>query len=228
MSSFLNRKIKLYVLLFTLCSSSAIAGGVSLGATRVVYPADSRQITIPVNNSDAQSRFLIKSWVEDSKENKTADFTVTPPLFMIGPSSENIISIKFNGVRSLPTDRETLYWFNSQAIPQKDIEKGENLLQLASVSRIKLFMRPAGLEMSAIEAPQHIRFSRQGSDIVVHNPTPYHITLVAFMDGKTVLPNTMVLPKGSTTVKSSGNGSITFRTINDYGAVTPEQKGVMK
>lgn len=228
MSSFVKRNATLSAFLFALYSSSATAGGVSLGATRVVYPADSRQITIPVNNSDTKSRFLIKSWVEDSKENKTADFTVTPPLFMIGPGSENIISIKFNGIRSLPTDRETLYWFNSQAIPQKDIEKGENVLQLASVSRIKLFMRPGGLEMTAIEAPQHIRFSRQGSDIIVHNPTPYHITLVAFMDGKTVLPNTMVPPKGSTTVKSSGNGSITFRTINDYGAITPEQKGVMK
>lgn len=209
-------------------SSSVTAGGISLGSTRIVYPADSRQVTLPVNNTDDKSRFLIKSWAEDSEGNKTSDFTITPPLFMIGPGNENILSIKFNGTRQLPADRETLYWFNSQAIPQQDAAKGENVLQLATLSRIKIFVRPAGLEMKAIEAPDHIRFSRQAGELVVHNPTPYHITLVGLTDGNTVLPNTMVPPKNSTAVRSSGNGAVSFRTLNDYGAITPVQKGVMK
>lgn len=209
-------------------SVPAVAGGVSLGATRIVYPSDSRQITLPVNNSDTESRYLIKSWVEDSEGKKTTDFTVTPPLFMIGPKNENIVSIKFTGARSLPGDRETLYWFNSQAIPEQDSKKLENVLQLASLSRIKLFVRPSKLEMKPVEAPEHIRFSRKGGELVVHNPTPYYITLVSFTDSNNVLPNTMVPPKASLSVKSAGKGNITFRTINDYGAVTPVQNGVMK
>lgn len=218
----------LATILVTLHSVPAIAGGVSLGATRIVYPSEARQITLPVNNSDAESRYLIKSWVEDSTGKKNTDFTITPPLFMIGPNNENIVSIKFNGARQLPDDRESLYWFNSQAIPEQDSKQLENVLQLASLSRIKLFVRPVKLEMKPSEATEHIRFSRQAGELVVHNPTPYYITLVSFMDGKNVLPNTMVPPKESLSVKSTGNGNITFRTINDYGAVTPVQNGVMK
>jgi fimbrial chaperone protein len=225
---FLKRFIFLNALLSVLFSSAVTAGGVALGSTRIVYPSGIRQITLPVNNTDDKSRFLIKSWVENSEEKKTNDFMITPPLFMIGPGNENLVSIKFNGTEQLPIDRETLYWFNSQAIPQRKAARGENILQLATLSRIKIFFRPSGLEMSAAEAPQHIRFSRQKGNLVVHNPTPYYITLVGFRAGKEVLPNTMVAPKQSLPVSSSGNGEITFRTVNDYGALTPEQKGLMK
>lgn len=226
--SFIKYKVILLGFFSFFFSPSVLAGGVSLGSTRIVYPSDSRQITLPVNNTDDKSRFLINSWIEDSEGKKSNDFTITPPLFMIGPGNENILSIKLNGNRSLPADRETLYWLNSQAIPQQDAAKGENILQIASQSRIKLFVRPAGLEMKATEAQEHISFSRHAGELVVHNPTPYHITLVGLTDGSVGLPNTMVPPKQNIVVKSSGNGPVSFRTINDYGAITPVQKGVMK
>lgn len=209
-------------------SPASIAGGVSLGATRVIYPAEARQISLMVNNSDDKSRFLIQSWIEDLNGKKTNDFSVSPPLFMIGPEKENTLRISFNRLRDLPSDRETLYWFNAQAIPQQDIEKGQNVLQLASLSRIKMFVRPSGLQMKSIDAPNHIRFSTQGGVLAVHNQSPYYVTLVNFKVGETFQPNTMVAPKETVTLKSNGSGDITFSTINDYGAITPIQKGVMK
>lgn len=226
----LRRGITLAVLFAGTLSSSAIAGGVSLGATRIVFPANASQSSIVVNNSDDNLRFLVNAWVEDRDGKKSTDFNMTPPLSVIGPASEKILGIKFNRPQPLPADRETLYWFNAQAIPQQSATKSENILQLASLSRIKLFVRPVGLQMKAIDAPQNIIFSRNGNQIVVNNPTPYHITLVNLMDGKTVLPNTMVPPKDSVTLqsKSNGSGTITFSTINDYGAITAKQNGVMK
>ncbi|MGE6178849.1 fimbria/pilus periplasmic chaperone [Aeromonas salmonicida] len=210
-------------------SSVSLAGGVALGATRIVYPADARQVTLPITNTDDKSRFLIKAWAEDSEGKKTSDFTVTPPLFMIGPSNEHILSLRLNAVSPLPSDRETLYWFNAQAIPQHDASKGENVLQLAALSKIKVFVRPAGLSIKPLEAPDHLRFSYQGESLVVHNPTPYHITLVSLMEGDAGLPNTMVPPNASLSLKASGKkGPITFRTINDYGAITDVVEGVMK
>lgn len=210
-------------------SSVSLAGGVALGATRIIYPGDARQITLPITNTDDKSRFLIKAWVEDSEGKKTSDFTVTPPLFMMGPGNEHILSLRLNAVRPLPSDRETLYWFNAQAIPQYDASKGENVLQLAALSKIKVFVRPAGLTIKPLEAPDHLRFSHKGESLVVHNPTPYHITLVSLKEGDTELPNTMVPPNASLSLKASGKkGPITFKTINDYGAITSVVEGVMK
>lgn len=212
-----------------LTSPYSIAGGVALGATRIVYPLDERQVTLPITNTDDKSRFLIKSWAEDSEGKKSADITTTPPLFMIAPGNEHILSIKLNASSALPSDRETLYWLNAQAIPQYDATKGENVLQLAALSKIKIFVRPSGLDIKPLEAPNHLSFSRQGESLVVHNPTPYHITLVSIMEGDADLPNVMVPPKESLTMKSSGKkGPITFRTINDYGAITDIKEGLMK
>jgi P pilus assembly chaperone PapD len=43
----------------------------------------------------------------------------------------------------LPQDRETLFWMNVKAIPSMDKSKLDNTLQLAIISRIKLYYRPA-------------------------------------------------------------------------------------
>ncbi|MGK3194895.1 fimbria/pilus periplasmic chaperone, partial [Enterobacter soli] len=105
-------RIAALVSLTTLSSFQASAGGVALGATRIVYPQGSAQVSLPVNNTDEKARFLIQSWVEDANNKKTSDFSVTPPLFAIQPQKENTLRISYTGSKSLPTDRETLYWFN--------------------------------------------------------------------------------------------------------------------
>ncbi|HHA2288280.1 TPA: fimbria/pilus periplasmic chaperone [Enterobacter asburiae] len=210
-------------------SFQASAGGVALGATRIVYPQGAPQVSLPVNNTDEKARFLIQSWVEDAAGKKTRDFSVTPPLFAIEPQKENTLRISHTGSTPLPADRETLYWFNSKAIPQASEEtRSMNTLQVASLSRIKLFVRPAGLQPKPIEAPEKLRFSRSAGELVIHNPTPYHITLVSLKDGAAELPNTMVAPMSREAVKSPGSGPVTFRTINDYGAMTDTATGQMQ
>ncbi|WP_447876723.1 fimbria/pilus periplasmic chaperone [Serratia fonticola] len=215
--------------LLALASFQASAGGVALGATRIVYPQGAAQVSLPVNNSDEKARFLIQSWVEDANGKKTSDFSVTPPLFAIEPQKENTLRISYAGTTALPTDRETLYWFNSKAIPQSsESARSLNTLQVASLSRIKLFVRPANLQPKPIDAPQQLRFSRAGGKLVVHNPTPYHLTLVSIKDGSTELPNTMVAPFNTAAIPSTGNGPVSYRTINDFGAMTDPATGQMQ
>lgn len=212
-----------------LTTLQAHAGGVALGATRIIYTQGAPQVSLPVNNTDEKARFLIQSWVEDASGKKSSDFSVTPPLFAIEPKKENTLRISYTSARTLPTDRETLYWFNSKAIPQSSEDtRSMNTLQIASLSRIKLFVRPEGLQPKSVDAPQSLRFSRAGADLVIHNPTPYHITLVSLKDGGKDLPNTMVAPMSEARVKSPSPGTITFSTINDYGAITPSVTGQMK
>ncbi|EIJ3760406.1 type 1 fimbrial major subunit FimA [Escherichia coli] len=131
----------------------------------------------------------------------------------------------------LPGDRESLFWVNVKAIPamEKD-QKNENTLQLAIISRIKMFYRPTNLAMAPEEAPAMLRFRRSGSKLTLINPTPYFITVTNMKAGNSNLPNTMVPPKGevSVDIPHAATGDISFQTINDYGALTPRIKATMQ
>ncbi|MDF7758749.1 type 1 fimbria chaperone FimC [Kosakonia cowanii] len=198
-------------------------GGISLGATRVIYPAEAKQTSLAVSNSDDKSRFLINSWVEDEQGQKIKTFAVTPPLFVSEPNSENTLRIIYVGP-PLPTDRESLFWLNVKAIPsvEKESVAGKNVLHLAILSRIKLFVRPATLADLAHEAPAALSFAREGSRLKIANPSPFYLSLVNVQINQRKLNNIMVTPKSSTQVPLpfDARGDLTFQTVNDYGAVT--------
>lgn len=94
----------------------------ALGATRVIYPQGSKQTSLPIINSSASNVFLIQSWVANADGSRSTDFIITPPLFVIQPKKENILRIMYVGP-SLPTDRESVFYLNSKAIPSVDKNK---------------------------------------------------------------------------------------------------------
>jgi len=214
-----------------LISSLACAGGITLGGTRVVYPTNSKQVSISVRNTSEKSNFLVQSWIEQADGKKTSDFFVTPPLYASGPGQENTLRLMYIG-QTPRTDRETLYYFNTKAIPAVDKEKftGKNFLMLTAITRIKLFFRPEGLMPSVDKAPGELTFKRGDNSLIINNPTPYYITLARLKLGDQELEDTMVAPKGSITLplKTTAAHTITFRTINDYGSVTPVQHAELK
>ncbi|MDA3131345.1 molecular chaperone FimC [Atlantibacter subterranea] len=212
--------------LLSLCAvNCAYAGGVALGATRVIYPQGDKQISLPLTNSSDSTNFLIQSWVSDAAGKKSADFVITPPLFVMHPKKENTLRIMYVGP-DLPQDRESVFYLNSKAIPSVDKAKltGSNL-QIATQSVIKLFVRPKNLPTPSVESPKTLHCQASGGKVMLSNPSPYYITLVQFYSGGTKLPNSMVAPKGSLTVDIPGgkSGSVTFQTLNDFGANTPTQ-----
>ncbi|WP_435955406.1 type 1 fimbria chaperone FimC [Dryocola sp. BD626] len=217
-------------LLFTAFSAQA-AGGIGLGATRVIYPADAKQTSLSITNSDTKERYLVNSWVENNLGQKDKSFIVTPPLFVSEPKSENTLRIIYVG-QPLPADRESIFWMNVKAIPSvdKNLVDSSNVLQIAILSRIKLFVRPKNLQMQPEEAVKQLRFERSGGHLILHNPSPYYISTVNLSVGNEKLPNTMVAPKSEAkvAVPAGASGRISFQTVNDYGAVTPVQAGVMK
>lgn len=207
----------------SLVSAAAVqAGGVALGATRIVYSADKKQVSLPVSNSDKESVFLLQSWVEDINGKKSSDFIATPPLFMIKAHSENTLRIMHVGP-ALPQDRETVYWLNVKAIPSvdKDTQKNSNTLQLAVVSRIKVFYRPAKLTMSPDVAAEQLKFKRAGNQLTLSNPTPYYLTLVNLRADDQAMKGVMVPPMGETMITlPKAQSSLSYQTINDYGAMS--------
>lgn len=216
----------LLLLLFA-CHSTVANAAVALGATRVIYPANQKQVLLPVTNNDPASVYLIQSWIENAGDQKDTQFVITPPLFSMQGKKENTLRIINATNHQLPGDRESLFWVNVKAIPamEKD-QKNENTLQLAIISRIKMFYRPTNLAMAPEEAPAMLRFRRSGSKLTLINPTPYFITVTNMKAGNSNLPNTMVPPKGevSVDIPHAASGDISFQTINDYGALTPRIK----
>lgn len=215
-----------FILVSLLSSQNTLAGGVGLSATRVIYNESAQQASLPVTNSDSHERYLIQAWVEDRDGKKSPDFVVTPPLFVSSPKSENTLRIVYLG-KALPADREQVYWINVKAIPavNRASIKGKNTLQLAILSRIKLFMRPDGLNMDELDAVDHLRFQVSANNLVISNPTPYYQTLVNLSVAGKKLPNTMVEPESSLSVSlpSGVKGTVHFQTINDFGGLSAQK-----
>ncbi len=212
-------------LLFLITSMNAqAAGGVALGATRVIYPAEAKQTSLAITNSNKQERYLINAWIENERGQKEKTFAVTPPLFVSEPDSENTLRIIYAGP-ALPTDRETLFYMNVKAIPSVDKAsiEGKNVLQLAVLSRIKLFVRPGKLAMQPEEALTHLRFERAGDNLKVSNASPYYVTLVNLQLGDRKLQNLMVAPKSTAQqpIPAGAGGTLKWQSVNDYGAITP-------
>lgn len=225
-------KVMAVLMVLTAAGSINLANAaVGLGATRVIYPSDQKQVTLGVSNNDEKGTFLIQSWVENTDGKRDGRFVITPPLFLMQGKKENTLRIIDATNQSLPKDRESLFWLNVKAVPSLDkSHQQDNTLQLAITSRIKLFYRPTGLNIAPDKAPEQLRFKRSGNVLTVINPTPYFVTLSALNAGTRILPNTMAPPMGSATVTmpADAGAAITYRTINDYGALTPVLKGVMQ
>lgn len=156
------------LLLFLFACHSTIANAaVALGATRVIYPANQKQVLLPVTNNDPASVYLIQSWIENAGDQKDTQFVITPPLFSMQGKKENTLRIINATNHQLPGDRESLFWVNVKAIPamEKD-QKNENTLQLAIISRIKMFYRPTHLAMAPEEAPAIIHTDWRGYAIL--------------------------------------------------------------
>lgn len=233
------------LLAFLLATTTAHAN-VIIGGTRVVFPAKDGEVTVRLTNDNTRPA-LVEAWIDDGDIHSTPDkvdtpFLITPPLFRMDAHKDQDLRILFTQSNNpLPTDRETLYWLNVLEVPPKPTGKeftGKNYLQFAIRSRLKLFYRPAGLTPDPAKAPGELVFkvatTGGGQALLVHNPTPYHITIsqiTVSVDGKSVAGDAgmgMVDPMSDMRVPLPGlkqppaaGNAIEYSIINDYGAVTP-------
>lgn len=222
----MKNTLLLSLLLMAVALPARAAGGIALGATRVIYPADAKQTSLALSNSNKQERYLINAWIENASGQKEKTFVITPPLFVSEPNSENTLRIIYAGP-ALVNDKETLFYLNVKAIPSMDKKSDDkNVLQLAILSRIKLFVRPKNLEMQPPQALDALAFTRHGATVSISNPSPYYITLVNMQMGGKKVENVMVAPKSSAsvTLPTGAQGALSWQSVNDYGAITPARR----
>ncbi|WP_396132896.1 fimbria/pilus periplasmic chaperone [Escherichia coli] len=71
----------LLLLLFA-CHSTIANAAVALGATRVIYPANQKQVLLPVTNNDPASVYLIQSWLRFRRSGSKLTLINPTPYFI--------------------------------------------------------------------------------------------------------------------------------------------------
>jgi chaperone protein EcpD len=234
-----NKLIPIFVASVLGFSSLPSVASVVVSGTRVVYSLTEKEQTVRLSN-DGKLPSLVQVWVDDGdiKANPNtakAPFLVSPPVSRIDVGKGQSIRLIYTG-EPVPQDVESIYYFNLLEIPPKPAaEEGGQLLQFAFRTRIKLFLRPDGLEGDANEAPTKItwRAERHGDvwEVIASNPTPYHVTFLN-LDVKTgdatlaTSAGGMLKPRETSTfsMKSKNDSFMTwekieYRFVNDHGGV---------
>lgn len=218
-----SRLISCAALALALIAQNSFAGGVALSSTRVIYDGSRKEASLTVNNKSTTDEFLIQSWVDDANGNKKTPFIITPPLFKLNPTKNNVLRI-VNTSNALPQDRESVYWVNVKAIPAKsENAEDKNVLQIAVRTRLKLFYRPAGLKGNSMDGWSKLKFTSAGANqIKVENPSAFNLTFNKFYaNGRNIEKTGMVPAKGSLNIElPAGTGKVSevkYNIINDFG-----------
>lgn len=223
------------------------SASVIVQATRIIYPADAREVSLQLSNSDAHPN-LIQVWADinnpqSDPENADAPFIVTPPIFRMEAKSGQTVRIMLTADH-LPQDRESVFYLNTLQIPPKAPEySDQNRIQLTLRNRLKLFYRPNQItgKPSDIESQLSFHIAQQGQDwlITAHNPTGYFATLTAgqvlaekravpfktemlapFSQAEWRLINAGTLPSGPLRISAA--------LVNDFGGQVLREYGIAR
>jgi P pilus assembly chaperone PapD len=211
----------------------ASQAALTISSTRVVFDSDKRNVSVIVANP-SDSPFAVQTWVNTAADDTTTTvpFIPSPPLFRLNPGKQQQVQI--NGLpNNLPTDRESVFYFNVQEIPQVEASEG-NVLNIALRTRIKLFYRPSQLKDNPVKKLNTLQWSiRQvgaQSHLQVHNPTPFHVSFGRIEvsgngQGQKLQSPAMVEPFATRSypldgIKTGPGLQVEFSAINDYGGYT--------
>ncbi len=224
------------VLLSALLAPSLALASVQVAGTRFVYPATEREITVGLTNNGTQPA-LVQTWLDKGNPASTPGaeklpFVIVPPLMRIEPGKGQTLRIAYIG-GDVPKDRESVYWLNVLEVPPKSVKnQGQNVMQIAFRSRLKLFLRPADLPGSPEKAAEQVSWevvpAAQGFALRAHNKARYNVSFseVTLKSGGQRYANTnggMVGPSGTFDFPLKGltsnvaSGEVDSLWISDFG-----------
>lgn len=202
--------------------------GIVVSSTRVIYPADKKEVTVSLKNTGNHPA-LVQSWLDTGDptalpEKINVPFVIMPPITRIDGGKGQTLRLVYTG-KTLPQDRESIFWLNVLAVPPKKTDAKNHLLNVAYQTRVKLFYRPSTLSIKADVAAQKIEWKKESDVLNVYNPTPYYISVLNVewvSSGKIVsIPGEMVSPFGqvrlATTKMLNEVSSVNYAIIDDLG-----------
>ncbi|EJG3799237.1 molecular chaperone [Escherichia coli] len=225
------------ILLFFI-SSSAIAGAFGPRESKLIFESDKAYIQYRIDNTGKDMPWLVQAWVEDSKEKKTKEFTPTPLVFRVEPSS--VFSVRVMKTGSPDEHKETLYWIVSNSLPGGDKtelkshdDKITAKMNLAYRFKVPMLYRPISLK-NIPQQPENLEWSVDGKGKVkVKNSSRYIVQLQSINihnslhQGKGVSYFINPMSDVALNVSAKSGTKIHYSVINDYGAVK-EYEGVIK
>jgi chaperone protein EcpD len=227
------------VMMAAVLGCSQAMSSVVITGTRVIYPADKKEVTVKLNNNGAKP-VLVQSWIDEgdaasTPSNSSAPFVISPPVSRVDAAKGQSLRLMFTGA-PLASDKESVFWLNVLEIPVKATGE-QNMLQMAFRSRIKVFYRPAdlpGTPTAAIEALQwKVVAQKNGTyGLQAYNPTAFYVSQsdLALVNGGQRVPSEagMVAPGETHTFALPGlksmpgpGANVEYSAINDYGALVP-------
>lgn len=224
-------------LTISLFSVNCFSAGLSLESTRIIFDGSKPQAKFIVNNGTKED-YLLQSWVDnngpkdDQKNKKKPPFITTPPIVKSNSQSKNEIRVIQTDV-GLPQDRESIFWVNVKSIPRVHDTASGNGLNIAIKNRVKLFYRPKKLMIdfpNGNEAYKNLTFKVENNKIEVNNNSPFYVSLfdLSVNDINIDVGYEMVPPKGNVKYLLLNNktrySKVTWRAVNDFGAITPSQE----
>jgi len=212
--------------------------GVVIGRNRVIYPLDSRGVSLSVENTQ-EYPVLVQSKILNEDEKTTGKFIVTPPLFRLDSKQRNALRINQTST-DFPRDRETLQWLCVKGIPPSDSDlwreddtKGKDTvknndgmtveIQFSIDNCIKLLARPTQLKAKPAEFGQELKWNLRSGRLVAENPTPYYMNLGSVSySGVKIRPH-YIAPYSTWSFDLPKNlkqaGPVTWEVINDFGGL---------
>ncbi|EJM27399.1 fimbrial biogenesis chaperone [Pseudomonas sp. GM25] len=215
-------------LLTGLCAPLLVNAAVVPDRTRVIFEESAPSVGVTVSNKNPQLPFVVQSWIEDAAGKKVSTpFMVLPPLQRIEPNESSVLRIVKLPQTSLPADRESVFYLNVREIPPKS--EAVNAMQIALQSKIKLFYRPASVKRERgqdLALSLNLKIDGPGKQLLVDNPTPFHITVVGLLAGaersKMPIETVMIAPYSGARLPLSLTSFTELRVsnMNDFGGQT--------
>lgn len=232
------RSLSRAVLASVLFTGTAQAG-VVIDATRVVYPAARKEVSVLLHNTgDAPA--LVQAWIDNGDAQSRpgeakSPFVLTPPLFRVDPAKGQTLRLIYSGA-ALSQDRETVFWLNVLDIPPRAPadSSAPNRLEMAFRHRLKILFRPDKLPGKAADAAKAVTWSivrdNGGLTLEARNPTPYHVSYAGAevtAGGATVAAQTDMVPPyairrfalPATAWRTASPASVKYGFVDDFGAV---------
>ncbi|MDD9341245.1 MAG: molecular chaperone [Providencia heimbachae] len=215
-------KYKLLLVSLLFVAQNSIAA-VSLDRTRAIVEGSSNPVVINIENQSDTLPYLAQAWIDDKNGNKltTEPLIATPLVQRLEPKIKSMIRISTTDISKLPTDRESIYYFNLREIPPKSDKP--NVMQVALQSRIKLFYRPDSiLDKSKTNWALDLELEVKNNGYIIKNTSPFYLTVIGLAGDQNKSENgafdaVMIEPFSSQEIKTAHFKKTYLTYINDYG-----------
>lgn len=216
--------MKWMIALCLACAAMPAWSGIYIYGTRIIYPAQKKDITVQLMN-DGKRSSLIQAWIDNGDtslppEKLQVPFIMTPPVIRVAANSGQQLKIK-KLANNLPGDRESLFYLNVLDIPpNSDENKDKNIIKICATKPDKVDLSPTGGNRKSIKQQfSRLQLLRAPGSISVKNNSANWITIPEIKAKSKVNKETLLLaPWSSQSITTTVVvNSYTVTLIDDSG-----------